>query len=113
MDCTSTGKRPGLLLQNQNSLSYIENLAFQLQALSMLRTPIKIEACAVWDTVSALGIPVPFGIPSVAYNKLVFVEAFQQHEQKLFGPSKSGSLFNKDGVHGTEDVDEWLTDDEA
>lgn len=44
------------------------------QAIGVLRTPINIEACAVWDTVSALGIPVPFGLPSIAYDKLLFVE---------------------------------------
>ncbi|KAL9616599.1 MAG: hypothetical protein Q9160_008544 [Pyrenula sp. 1 TL-2023] len=50
------------------------NPVIRLQAHGMLRRPIKVEACAVWDTVSALGIPIPFGLPSITYDKLVFVE---------------------------------------
>jgi len=38
-------------------------LLTELGSTGFLQTPIKIEACAVWDTVSAIGIPLPGSMP--------------------------------------------------
>ncbi|KAF2466113.1 uncharacterized protein BDR25DRAFT_377820 [Lindgomyces ingoldianus] len=46
----------------------------QLERKGVLKRHIQIEACAVWDTVSALGVPIPFGLPQPASKKLAFVD---------------------------------------
>jgi hypothetical protein len=45
----------------------------ELENRSLLRREVKIEVCAVWDTVSALGIPIPLFIPQPKSRKYAFV----------------------------------------
>ncbi|ORY19624.1 hypothetical protein BCR34DRAFT_471960 [Clohesyomyces aquaticus] len=54
----------------------------ELEEKGLLRRKIQVEACAVWDTVSALGVPIPFGIPQPKSPKLAFVDAEVPHTVK-------------------------------
>ncbi|KAI0889563.1 uncharacterized protein GGS22DRAFT_148610 [Annulohypoxylon maeteangense] len=46
-----------------------------LEGKGALRRNIKVKACAVWDTVSSLGIPMPWFIPQPGPRKLKFVNS--------------------------------------
>ncbi|KAL9046519.1 MAG: hypothetical protein Q9214_000660, partial [Letrouitia sp. 1 TL-2023] len=56
-----------------------------LKNVDFLRTNIKIEACAVWDTVSSLGLPAPAGIPKLNYTGYDFVDkAMPENVKNVF-----------------------------
>lgn len=51
------------------------DLCMELVQEKLLRKDIKIEICAVWDTVGSLGFPMPGPIPQRASKKLGFVNS--------------------------------------
>ncbi|KAF2810917.1 uncharacterized protein BDZ99DRAFT_291009 [Mytilinidion resinicola] len=59
--------------------AWFESFLTVLENRELLRRPISIEACAVWDTVAAIGLPLPLPLPSITHNALEFVEASIPH----------------------------------
>lgn len=55
-------------------LRSLQELCKELKAADLVRIPLEIKACAVWDTVSAMGLPMPVGLPQPASKKLAFVD---------------------------------------
>jgi hypothetical protein len=51
----------------------LSNSTDRLRSQSLLATGIPVKACAVWDTVSALGVPIPLGTMRWKTN-MTFVE---------------------------------------
>ncbi|KAI1452523.1 hypothetical protein F4805DRAFT_447077 [Annulohypoxylon moriforme] len=60
---------------NPEPAKLLEQKIKDLEETGLLRRNIKVKACAVWDTVSSLGLPMPWFIPQPPPRKLKFVNS--------------------------------------